>query len=499
MPSGMIQNVPIASFDLAAAGVPVPLLVVDVTAVQAAGTPTPSSPLAITGWAGANVTRAGKNLFDLAGWLTRLSRPYIVDGNGYYIFTINGSLRSNPFVIPKRAGYVLSWDVGPSTTATNLRVELTRSGGGSQNINISGTGSVAVNDTWDFIGLRYSSSGTVQIKLQLELASSATAYAPYAGDVYAFDWSGSAGTIYGGTLNVTTGVLTVTRAEVDLSTLAWGSTSWGGLYAAISGMALPADSSTVYDGMAENYIMSSYSAVASSTGVTDALAVNLRGGNPTVYLRKGNAADVVGGLFVYNLATPVEYQLTAQEVDTLLGANNIWADTGDVDTLIYNVLLTLITDRTAADVAYARMLGGIQFADMTAEQQADWLAGLKGTYNASDLNRVGAAVLLVAGLVNSIGYNITVTGKHDWTMTDIPTSSQMSDYLADLLAIRAALTIPAGTPAVPSSMSGLDFNKANNIEKILLIVDELVQRITASFVYSGQPASGQIWEEFTNA
>lgn len=31
----------------------------------------------------------------------------------------------------------------------------------------------------------------------------------------------------------------------------------------------------------------------------------------------------------YELATPVTYHLTPQEVDTLLGVNNVWADTGD--------------------------------------------------------------------------------------------------------------------------------------------------------------------------
>ena len=34
--------------------------------------------------------------------------------------------------------------------------------------------------------------------------------------------------------------------------------------------------------------------------------------------------------FVYPLAEPLIYQLTAQEVDTLVGQNYIWASTGDV-------------------------------------------------------------------------------------------------------------------------------------------------------------------------
>ncbi len=33
---------------------------------------------------------------------------------------------------------------------------------------------------------------------------------------------------------------------------------------------------------------------------------------------------------VYGLAEPKTYQLTPAEVTTLLGVNNIWADTGDV-------------------------------------------------------------------------------------------------------------------------------------------------------------------------
>ena len=34
--------------------------------------------------------------------------------------------------------------------------------------------------------------------------------------------------------------------------------------------------------------------------------------------------------FVIPLATPQTYQLTPTEVKTLLGSNNVWADSGDV-------------------------------------------------------------------------------------------------------------------------------------------------------------------------
>ena len=56
------------------------------------------------------------------------------------------------------------------------------------------------------------------------------------------------------------------------------------------------------------------------------------------------------------------------------------------------VIDTLITDRTAADVARVHELAVKGYAGMTAAELAEWLAGMKGAYNAVDLNRVGTAL-----------------------------------------------------------------------------------------------------------
>ena len=64
----------------------------------------------------------------------------------------------------------------------------------------------------------------------------------------------------------------------------------------------------------------------------------------------------IGGAvqIVYPLATPVTYQLTPQEITTLLGDNCVWADTGDVaveyradPTLFARKLTAADTDMTA--------------------------------------------------------------------------------------------------------------------------------------------------------
>ena len=91
-------------------------------------------------------------------------------------------------------------------------------------------------------------------------------------------WQSEAGIIYGGTLDVISGVLTVTDQNI----------------ASYNGENLP------------------------STWISDRDVYSV-GETPTI-----------GAQVVYKLLTPVEYQLTPHEIRTLLGTNNFWANTGDV-------------------------------------------------------------------------------------------------------------------------------------------------------------------------
>lgn len=121
---------------------------------------------------------------------------------------------------------------------------------------------------------------------------------------------------------------------------------------------------------------------------------------------------------------------------------------------------------------------------------------MKGAYNATDLNRVGEAVEYVAERLNEIGgFALTVTAKQDWTMQDIPTPEQMAAYIADIRTLRGAYAIVA--PQTPTDAENLTFGEANDIETILLAADAALERVIASFVYSGQTYSGVILEAFT--
>ena len=71
-----------------------------------------------------------------------------------------------------------------------------------------------------------------------------------------------------------------------------------------------------------------------------------------------------------------------------------------------SIIDTLITDRAQADVEYAQELNALGWSGMSAEQKAEYLAGLKGSYNATDLNRVTAAMDYLYQLFTSLGYGV---------------------------------------------------------------------------------------------
>ena len=160
---------------------------------------------------------------------------------------------------------------------------------------------------------------------------------------------------------------------------------------------------------------------------------------------------------------------------------NIRENTMDTKTII----VTLVTDRTQADVERVRELAAKGFAAMTAAEQAEWLTGMKGAYNAADLNRVGIALNYLAARLSSIcGKSIAWTAKTDWAVTDIPVASQAETYRRQIQDIRDALAYPAGTPDVPQ-LARLTYIGANDIERILALCEDLIVNVAKSFRHTG--------------
>lgn len=124
-----------------------------------------------------------------------------------------------------------------------------------------------------------------------------------------------------------------------------------------------------------------------------------------------------------------------------------------------NPILFLVTDRTQQDVA---------------------LGNTKGTYNASDLNRVGYAVAYLADQLASCGVTTTVHPKTDWLTTDIPSEQVLVTYLQNVRTLRTALTLVASVPDVPQDMQFFTHTEANDIEMLLVILDAHITKMLST-------------------
>ena len=155
---------------------------------------------------------------------------------------------------------------------------------------------------------------------------------------------------------------------------------------------------------------------------------------------------------------------------------------------------TLVTDRTQADVNRVKQIAEkIKNGTASESELTEWnAASLKGSYNATDLNRVGAAIQYVADRLVEFGYAVSIDPKLDWTSSDWPTPETTGTYLADLAELRSKFAMMQTTPTVPEDMEKLTYTEANNIEKILEDIDLLLTNTMQAWFYSGEVFSGEV-------
>ena len=161
-------------------------------------------------------------------------------------------------------------------------------------------------------------------------------------------------------------------------------------------------------------------------------------------------------------------------------------------TTIYFGLLSLITDRTAADVYHWQMLRDKGWEAMTEDERAEWLTPMKGCYNFTDLNRVEGAVEYIAEILRNAGYEMDLVTKKDWTMEDLPTRLDMARYIGNVAEIRAAFTPFPSTPKAPPISRNLNHEYANNLEQILKDMGLLATSISQNWHYAGDIFSGEV-------
>lgn len=161
-----------------------------------------------------------------------------------------------------------------------------------------------------------------------------------------------------------------------------------------------------------------------------------------------------------------------------------------------SIINELVYDRTQTDVDRVYTLknkiltGGL--AALSAEEKAEYLAGMKGAYNYTDFNRLGEAIAYLVERMKELDiHDSSIIPKVDWVMGDTPTQSQVSNLLSCLTKLRAKFSLPDDAPSVPNSLDKLTYQTANDMELLLWMIDPRITQTTAAFRYSGTMYCGQ--------
>lgn len=157
-------------------------------------------------------------------------------------------------------------------------------------------------------------------------------------------------------------------------------------------------------------------------------------------------------------------------------------------------MLNLITDRTAGDVSRIAYLRTKRWQDMTADEQSEWISELKGAYNASDLNRVEEAVRYLTVQLKEMGYPLDLVVFTDWTRESKPNTEDLARYFSNIARLRVLLpAVYESTPPAPEAdLAAFTYEKANDLEKILLDIEEIMGKIADSWLYLGDLYMGEV-------
>lgn len=332
----------IAHFSDGAEAIPVKSLTAEITPIQAGtGTPSPSNPRAISGRTEVNVTRAGANIWDEEWELGTINSTTGVDEPN------NSYIRSKNYI-----------QVAPSSNiycVSSVSLRLVFYGANKEYVGIAnGNNSVVAVPAGAYYVRFYPNSSsygtTYKNDIAINYPSTATAYSPYTGEVTTIDLGT---TVYGGTLDVTRGKLRVTHGYfsiTDTTIITYDPSARGGRFR-VDDIGVTIKDYT--NPLICNKL--NYGVAPIGGSIVDNTICSDTAGNAFYFLAQTyTSVEQVSNLLplqiVAPLATPTEIDLTPEEVTTLLGENNIFADSGNVD-VMYRADIQKYIDKKISEAA----------------------------------------------------------------------------------------------------------------------------------------------------
>jgi len=126
-----------------------------------------------------------------------------------------------------------------------------------------------------------------------------------------------------------------------------------------------------------------------------------------------------------------------------------------------------IKNRSQSDIDRVKELLAKNWENMTELEKSEWLSGMKGAFNISDMARIENNVQLLSDVLE-LGL-ITFVNN----LPEIPNSTYFTQLRANIATIRSAYAIHTTTPNVPEQPIN-DYIKINAIEQILSDVHDIL-------------------------
>lgn len=263
-------------------------------------------------------------------------------------------------------------------------------------------------------------------------------------------------TVYGGTLDVTKGLLTVDYGIVDLGSLSYtyvSTANYQYFWANVSGMK-SITSGTMF-GLSDRF---DWKGVTTTTDIQNNPDNTIGTYNGQVRIKCTSYTDknafktaMNGAQFCYELATPQTYNVSPQQIQLLQGTNNVWSDSGDVDVKYaiisagaVEALREPIDNASKVATSYITQIddGGIKVHD----------AGDQSNY--AKLNANGMQIYQNSAEVATFGSNLIELGKNS-TASEIKLCGSLGDISTDLNLNQTGVIISSVPTSTTDNTAGL--------------------------------------------
>ena len=142
----------------------------------------------------------------------------------------------------------------------------------------------------------------------------------------------------------------------------------------------------------------------------------------------------------------------------------------------------LIYDRTQEDVEYAQNLKN--------NNEPYPNNNLRFSWDFRALNRTEEAMQYVNQIFQELGYFTNMKFKTDWSIEEI-TPKERDRYINNLTILRNYIALNSEVPLAPTTINGMSYERANDIEKILFEIDKALKILQKDLIRSGVANCGQ--------